>query len=105
MGREEHGDSFATAMSIQRAFVTGGAGFIGSHVVDGLLARGIKVVVYDNFTTGRKEFLAPQVEVVRGDVLDLQQMMNAMKGCDFAFHFQANADVRGGKQHTRLDLE
>jgi len=92
-------------MSIQRAFVTGGAGFIGSHVVDGLLARGIKVVVYDNFTTGRKDFVAPQVKVIRGDVLDLEELTNAMKGCDFVFHFQANADVRGGKQHTRVDLE
>ena len=63
------------------------------------------MVVYDNFTTGRKEFLAPQVEVVRGDVLDLKEITNAMKGCDFVFHFQANADVRGGKQHTRVDLE
>lgn len=92
-------------MSIQKALVTGGAGFIGSHVVDGLLARGTQVVVYDNFTTGREEYLSPQVPVIRGDVLDLTKLASAMAGCDFVFHFQANADVRGGKERTRVDLE
>src|SRR5687768_4729482 len=94
-------------MGIQRAFVTGGAGFIGSHVVDGLIARGTRVIVYDNFSTGRSEYLAarPELEVVRGDVLDLPKLTKAMTGCDFVFHFQANADVRGGKQHTRVDLD
>lgn len=92
-------------MSIQKAFVTGGAGFIASHVVDGLLARGIEVVIYDNLSTGRQEYLVPSVQMVRGDVLDLQKLTSAMAGCDFVFHFQANADVRGGKQNTRVDLE
>lgn len=94
-------------MSSQRALVTGGAGFIGSHVVDGLIARGTRVIVYDNFSTGRSEYLParPELEIMRGDVLDLQTLTNAMAGCDFVFHFQANADVRGGKQRTRVDLE
>jgi UDP-glucose 4-epimerase len=92
-----------------RALVTGGAGFIGSHLVDALLAQGVEVVVYDNFCTGRPEFLpSPSpagLRVVRGDVLDLPALHEAMDGCDFVFHFQANADVRGGRDRTRLDLE
>jgi len=88
--------------------VTGGAGFIASHLVDSLLAQGKAVVVYDNFCTGREDFLPrhhPQLTVIRGDVLDLPTLTGAMAGCDFVFHFQANADVRGGMEHTRVDLE
>ena len=93
---------------IQKAFITGGAGFIASHLVDELLARGAAVVIYDNLTTGRMEFLpaaGARLTIVRGDVLDLPRLQAAMAGCDFVFHFQANADVRGGRENTRIDLE
>jgi UDP-glucose 4-epimerase len=93
---------------MQKVLVTGGAGFIGSHVVDALLARGAWVVAYDNFCTGRAEFLpqnSPRLKIVRGDVLDLPALKAACAGCDFIFHFQANADVRGGKNNPRVDLE
>jgi UDP-glucose 4-epimerase len=93
---------------IQKAFITGGAGFIASHLVDDLLARGASVVIYDNLTTGRTEFLPPfgeKLSLVQGDVLDLPKLTAAMAGCDFVFHFQANADVRGGRENTRIDLE
>jgi UDP-glucose 4-epimerase len=98
------------AMQFKKALVTGGAGFIGSHLVDELVRRGIAVVIYDNLSSGRTDYLeeskaAGEVEVVRGDVLDLVALQNAMAGCDFVFHFQANADVRGGKEKTRIDLE
>ena len=95
-------------MRFKRVLVSGGAGFIGSHLVDELLSRDMSVVVYDNFVTGRDEFLpatAAGLKVVRGDVLDLTSLQNAMAGCDLVFHFQANADVRGGKDHTRVDLD
>jgi len=95
-------------MDIQCALVTGGAGFIGSHLVDALLLRGATVIVYDNFCTGREEFLpknSPKLQIIRGDVLDLSSVKNAANGCDFIFHFQANADVRGGKDNPRVDLE
>ncbi len=93
---------------MQKVFVTGGAGFIGSHLVDALLARGASVVVYDDFRTGHTEFLpagSPGLRVVRGDVLDLPALQAACAGCDFIFHFQANADVRGGRENPRVDLE
>ena len=95
-------------MEFERALVTGGAGFIGSHIVDELLARSSQVVVYDSFVTGREEFLPsahPRLEIVRADVLDAPKLQAAMRGCDFVFHIQANADVRGGKANTRVDLE
>jgi UDP-glucose 4-epimerase len=95
-------------MQFTRALVTGGAGFIGSHLVDELLRRGGEVVVYDNFCTGRTEFLPTdnrRLTVISGDVLDLASLRQAMAGVDFVFHFQANADVRGGKANTRVDLD
>jgi UDP-glucose 4-epimerase len=95
-------------MNIKRSLVTGGAGFIGSHLVDALLARGAEVVVYDNFCTGRAEFLPKDLsnlKAIRGDVLDLPALKLAAAGCDFVFHFQANADVRGGRDNPRVDLE
>jgi len=94
----------------RRALVTGGAGFIGSHVVDHLLAGGAEVVVFDNLTTGNRGNLGealshPMFRLVEADVLDLPRLCAAMKGIDTVFHFQANADVRGGPQRTRVDLE
>ncbi len=91
-------------------FVTGGAGFIGSNMTDRLLARGDEVVVYDNFSTGRREFLeqaltSSRFTLVEGDTLDQERLTHAMRGCDFVFHFAANADVRMGCEHPARDLE
>jgi UDP-glucose 4-epimerase len=93
-----------------RFFVTGSAGFIGSNLVDRLLQQGHQVVGYDNFSTGRPEFL-PQAKQLsnfsqaEGDLLDLDTLSRAMKGCDFVYHLAANADVRFGPLHPRKDLE
>ncbi|MDE7310470.1 MAG: GDP-mannose 4,6-dehydratase [Eubacterium sp.] len=91
-------------------FVTGGAGFIGSNMVDRILARGDEVVAYDNFSTGRREFLEQASQnssftLVEGDTLDREKLAYAMQGCDFVFHFAANADVRMGCEHPKKDLE
>ena len=91
-------------------FVTGCAGFVGSSVVDRLLAAGHSVRGYDNFSTGRLEFLAeaernPRFTLTCGDLLDLPALTAAMRGAEFVFHFAANADVRFGTEHPRKDLE
>lgn len=93
-----------------RCFVTGGAGFIGSNLADRLLQAGHDVVVYDNFSTGNESFLSdahksPQFKLVRGDILDLMALSEAMAGADFVFHLAANADVRFGTEHPRKDVE
>jgi UDP-glucose 4-epimerase len=93
-----------------KAFVTGGAGFIGSSLVDRLLERGDEVVAYDNLSTGIDEFLAkarksPRFSLVHGDVLDETALARAMSGMDIVFHLAANADVRFGTQHPHKDLE
>lgn len=92
------------------AFVTGAAGFIGSNLVDRLLQAGHHVAGYDNFSTGQNRFLSdafecPQFRIIRGDVLDLEHLTQAMAGADFVFHLAANADVRFGTDHPRKDLE
>lgn len=94
----------------RNALVTGGAGFIGSHVVDHLLSLGSRVIVYDNFSTGHEINLAshsanPKLQIVRNDTLNLEALKIAMQEVDTVFHFQANADVRGGIKNTRVDLE
>ncbi len=93
-----------------RCFVTGAAGFIGSHLVDRLLRDGHAVVGYDNFSTGQPEFLAQAqqstaFQMVRGDVLDDATLTESMRGADMVFHFAANADVRFGTLHPRKDLD
>jgi UDP-glucose 4-epimerase len=93
-----------------RALVTGGAGFIGSSLVDRLLADGHQVIAFDNFSTGQEPFLAdahqqPGFTLVRGDTLDLPALTHAMAGVDTVFHLAANADVRFGTDHPRRDLE
>ncbi|MEZ5286839.1 MAG: NAD-dependent epimerase/dehydratase family protein [Vicinamibacterales bacterium] len=92
------------------AFVTGGAGFIGSSLVDRLLADGHSVVAFDNFSTGQRAFLAgasghAAFRLVEGDTLDQDALTRAMAGCDVVFHLAANADVRFGTDHPRKDLE
>jgi UDP-glucose 4-epimerase len=93
-----------------RAFVTGGAGFIGSNLVQRLLAEGHGVTAYDNFSTGRREFLAavaghPAFRLVEGDLLNLPRLRSALAGHDFVYHLAANADVRFGTHHPGRDLE
>lgn len=94
----------------QRVLVTGGAGFIGSSLVDRLLALGNAVTVYDNFSTGQREFLtaaAAQADcrLVEGDLLDRQRLADAVAGHDLVVHLAANADVRHGTDHPGHDLE
>ena len=76
-----------------RFVVTGGAGFIGSHLVDALLAAGHAVRVVDDLSTGRAENVDPRANLLRGDVADPELMRAAMAGAQGCFHLAAVASV------------
>ncbi len=76
--------------------VTGGAGFIGSHLCEGLLARGDMVRVLDDLSTGRRENLPPGVDLIVGDVADQAAVHNAVEGVSGCFHLAAIASVERG---------
>jgi UDP-glucose 4-epimerase len=85
-----------------RAIVTGGAGFIGSHLVERLVQSGHEVRAYDNLTTGKREnlaHLAGQVELVVGDVRDADHIAREAKGCDVVFHEAAIVSVPYSVEH------
>jgi len=93
-----------------KTFVTGGAGFIGSHIVDRLIERGDEVTVYDNMSTGIEDFVEPHYKnpnfkFIKGDILDLKKLADAVRGAEFVFHMAAHADVRGGFTDHKVDLE
>jgi UDP-glucose 4-epimerase len=94
----------------RRCVVTGCAGFIGSNLVDRLLASGRQVVGVDDFSTGQRRFLAPALKnprfrLIEADLLDLPALTTGFIGADLVFHLAANADVRFGTAHPRKDLE
>lgn len=90
--------------------VTGCAGFIGSTLVDRLLATGHQVVGIDNFSTGQKNFLSgamddPKFRLLEIDLLHRENVTSAFKEIDTVIHLAANADVRFGTHHPNRDLE
>jgi UDP-glucose 4-epimerase len=95
---------------MQHVFVTGAAGFIGSNLIDRLLADGVQVTGWDNLSTGQIRFLEgaqknSRFRLVQGDNLDRAALTSAMKGVDFVFHLAANADIRDGWKHPEKDLQ
>lgn len=95
---------------MKHVFITGAAGFIGSNLAERLLAEGIAVTGWDNFSTGQERFIEnaskhEAFRMVRGDNLDADGLIKAMEGCDAVVHLAANADVRFGLQHPGRDLE
>jgi UDP-glucose 4-epimerase len=95
---------------VRRACITGGAGFIGSNLADRLLDMGVEVTILDDFSTGRREFVADAcsaagARLLEGDALHIATLEQAVDGCDWVFHLQANADLRRGLDHPRRDLE
>ncbi|MCS5533005.1 MAG: NAD-dependent epimerase/dehydratase family protein [Candidatus Poseidoniaceae archaeon] len=93
-----------------RALVTGGAGFIGSHLIDRLVSRGDTVVVIDNLSSGNLDFIqnhidSGKVSLVRGDITNYQDVLSAMSGIECVFHLAANPDIRLGTKITDTDLQ
>jgi UDP-N-acetylglucosamine/UDP-N-acetyl-alpha-D-glucosaminouronate 4-epimerase len=76
-----------------RALVTGGAGFIGSHLVDALVDLGVDVVVLDDLSSGHAENVNKAAQLVRADILDKAAVDGAIRGCDLAFHQAARRAV------------
>ena len=86
------------SISGKQILITGGAGFVGSHLADGLLRRGHRVRVVDDLTPqvhkdGPPDYLSPQVELVVGDVRDPNRLRDVLQGVDVVFHFAATVGV------------
>lgn len=79
--------------------VTGGAGFIGSHLVGALLAEGHRVRVLDNFSTGRRERMHPDAELIEADIINLDAIQPAFRGVDGVFHVAALPRVQFSIEH------
>jgi UDP-glucose 4-epimerase len=96
----------STFIMSELCLVTGGAGFIGSHLVEGLTAVGQRVRVFDDFSTGQESNLAqvsPAPEIIRGDLTDAGVVSDAVAGCDLVFHLGALASVQLGlEQPARM---
>src|SRR6476661_1067192 len=92
-----------------KVLVTGGAGLVGSHIVDELVKEGARVIVYDSFIRGKIEHLEwaranGAVEIRQGDLRDRQAVLNAVEGVDYVFH-QAAAWLRLCQEDPRLSLD
>lgn len=90
--------------------VTGGAGFIGSHLVDKLVEKGDKVTVLDNLSTGNRQFLKQhennnKFRLIEGDITDTKSVETAIKGVDIVYHLAANSDTIKGAEKTDIDLK
>lgn len=92
-----------------KTFITGGAGFIGSHLADILLKNGHSVTIYDNLSSGDKRFIEHNLPnkvftFIEADLLDRSQIQKEITGHDVVFHLAANPHVRLGETQTDLDL-
>jgi UDP-glucose 4-epimerase len=87
------------------ALVTGGAGFIGSHLTRALLDAGRKVTVLDNLSVGRREAVPRGARFVHGDVRDEAQVHDALTGVDCVFHLAAQVTIRGSFDRFYEDLD
>jgi len=93
-----------------KILVTGGAGFIGSHLVDRFIEKGSRVTVFDNLSSGKIQFIEnylenPNFALIEGDLLDQEAIEKACKDIDLVCHVAANPDVRLGASDTRVHLD
>src|SRR6187431_3501955 len=91
--RRQAGHSSPGALHLGVYLVTGGAGFIGSHIVERLLSQGERVRIADDFSSGRRENVPAGVEVVEGDLADAAVAAKAVSGCEFVIHQAAIPSV------------
>lgn len=92
-------------MSGSHALVTGGAGFIGSHLTRALLQSGHRVTVLDNLSVGRRDAIPDGAHFVQGDVRDDAAVATALQGVDCVFHLAAQVTIRGSFDRFRDDLD
>jgi UDP-glucose 4-epimerase len=89
----------------RRALVTGGAGFIGSHLADALLSEGLEVVVLDNLSMGKRENVPGGAEFIEGDVRSADDVHKSLKGVDIVFHEAARVSIRSSVKSFYDDAE
>src|SRR3972149_5116333 len=89
----------------KKALVTGGAGFIGSHIVGRLLEKNIETTVYDNFSTGKLENIPKGVKIIRGDILDSKSLNKTFKDVDVVFHNAAKVSIRDSVKNFSQDAQ
>ena len=91
--------------ALTHVLVTGGAGFIGSHVARALLARGLQVTVIDNLSMGRREAVPAGARFVHGDIRDQAAVRDALTGVDGIIHLAAQVTIRGSFDRFYEDLD
>jgi UDP-glucose 4-epimerase len=90
---------------MSKALVTGGAGFIGSNLVDYLLEEDFDVRVLDNLSTGKISNISKQVELIKGDINDIKLVKTSMKDVQYVFHLAAQASVSVSMKNPLLDAQ
>jgi UDP-glucose 4-epimerase len=93
-----------------KILVTGGAGFIGSHLVDRLIEKGNSITIFDNLSSGKIEYIKDHLEnpdfiLIKGDLLDQDAIEGACKDVDLVFHVAANPDVKLGASDTKIHFD
>lgn len=91
-----------------KVVITGGAGFIGSHITESLVKKGHQVTVYDNFYTGRRENLVEvisDIEIIEGDIMNAETLEKAFKGADLVSHQAAQLEIFRSTDEPLFDLE
>ncbi|MEM2546490.1 MAG: NAD-dependent epimerase/dehydratase family protein [Candidatus Bathyarchaeia archaeon] len=97
-------------LNLGRVFITGGAGFIGSHLTDRLCTEYVDIVVFDNLSAGRLENIerwlnAPNFRFVLGDLLFPEKVLESLKDCEIIFHLAANPEVKISSENPKLHYE